>query len=179
MMNLEEDFKSGPIVGQHDKPESGQNNDGRDDYPAGGDKSQIFSTRADDPTARDIFSNLEDCPDNDLGTSTANGASENSYGFENIPVLLDQNIAEPETAQNTSLYTATTPPTPTNTLNNTEATDAKGNIHDGGTNGMSANMYRIRSDDGSRIEEEVEGMANGRRAGWTRLNMRICFQGAS
>jgi len=48
-----------------------------------------------------------------------------------------------------------------------------------GANGMSANMYRIRSDDGSRIEEEVEGMANGRRAGWTRLNMRICFQGVS
>ena len=105
--------------------------------------------------ARDIFGNLEDCPDDDRGTSAVNQATENSYHFKNILALLDQNTTEPETAQDFLSYAATFPPTPTIPPNNAKVTDNKGSIHDGCTNVMSTTIYRSANGSSS-IEEEEE-----------------------
>jgi hypothetical protein len=90
-------------------------------------------------TAKGVVSSTGDT------ASAINRATENSYHFENIPSLLDRNIAEPEIAQNFLSCAATFPPTPTIPLNNAEVTATESSIHDGGTNVMPTNRcFRVQ-----------------------------------
>ena len=61
--------------------------------PTDDDVSQISSSSLDDGTARDIYGNLGDCPNDVSATTTPNRATENSSELKDLPDLLDRHPA--------------------------------------------------------------------------------------
>ena len=115
-MDPGEVFSTALIAGQHEEAGTVQHdNDGEND-PLDDDECQFSSTSLDELPVSDIFGNSESCPpSNDRAVTGTTRATETSSDFENLLVLLDQNVAAPEIANNGPTNAATTPPTP-NTL---------------------------------------------------------------
>ena len=94
-MDPVEAFITELIVGQHEEANTGQNDDDGENDPLDDDASQFSSTSLDNLPVRDIFGNSESRPSNDRAITGDNRATENSPDFDDLPFLLEQNIAAP------------------------------------------------------------------------------------
>ena len=121
-MDPGEAFITELIAGQHEEAGTGQNDDDGENDPLDDDASQFSSTWLDNLPVRDIFGNSESCTSDDRAVTGNNRATENSPDFDNLPVLLERNIAALQIANNATTNEATTSPMPT-TLPNENGDD--------------------------------------------------------
>ena len=98
-MDPGEAFITELVAGQHEEAGTGQNDDDRENDPLDNDASQFSSTSLDDLPVTDIFGNFEYCPSNDWAVTRDNRATEKSPDFDDLPFLLEQNIAAPDMMQ--------------------------------------------------------------------------------
>ena len=112
-MDPGEAFLTALIAGQHEEAGMDGNDDDGENDPLDDDASQFSSTSVDDLSGGVIFGNFEPCPGDDRAATDANRATENSSDFENLPNLLDRNLAASENTDDGPTNAATTPTSPT------------------------------------------------------------------
>ena len=108
-MDPGEAFLTALIAGQHEEVGTDENDDDGENDPLDDDASQFSSTSVDDLSGGDIFGNFEPCPGDDRAATDTNRATENSSDFENLPILLDRNVAASEITDDGPTNAATTP----------------------------------------------------------------------
>ena len=108
-MDPGEAFLTALIAGQHEEAGTDENDDDGENDPLDDDASQFSSTSLDDLSGVDIFGNFKPCPGDDRAATDANRATENSSDFENLPNLLDRNLAASENTDYGTTNAATTP----------------------------------------------------------------------
>ena len=127
-MDPGEAFLTALIAGQHEEAGTDENDDDGENDPLEDDASQFSSTSVDDLWGGVIFGNFEPCPGDDRAATDANRATENSSDFENLPNLLDRNLAASENTDDGTTNAATTPTSPTTLHHDNDDAIPKGDL---------------------------------------------------
>jgi len=99
------------IAGQHEQHEPGQNDDDGHNDLVDHNASLFLVTLVNEVAARDIFGNVEACPDDGSGTAATNRLAENDLTYGDLP-LLDRSVDAGRNGNSNQNNTTTPPVTP-------------------------------------------------------------------